>query len=577
MPYHAPWERACYALVALLVGITGGLGNALFTANLPTIQGQMGLTALEAAWLTGAFVTFNVTANLLVYKFRQQFGMRLFTEISLGLYALLCVLHLFVGSTDTLLWVRGASGLAAAACTSLGTLYMLQALPRVYVLKMLVLGAGISQLATPLAWVISPSLLMHGQWHNLYMLEAGLALMSFGAVVLLKLPAGVHIKVFEWRDFLTMALLIPGVGMLVAFLAQGTIRWWADAPELAWLLMGAIALLGTGLYLEHHRPYPMFHTRWFTQSATIRFVLGAIVLRFLTTEQSYGVVGMMRSLGMTPEQMQPLFIVILLGTMAGMAVSAITFGKENLGLQLMAAIVLLGVGAYMDFGRTSLDRPANFYISQLLMALGSGVFMGPLMLLGIGQGIKNGTHFMLTAILTISMTQSLGGLMGSAVLGTYQTYREQAYSAALVEQINPANPQVAQRLQQLQQSLASSVTDPVQRTAQAMAQLSQTVRREANVLAYNDVFRVVAYVAFAYLLWSLLLVGQTKVAAAMAARRAAESPHEVGTDATSEDDEDVHTHKPAAPTAAPATTATAAAHTAPEAVPAGASKNKTSV
>lgn len=220
---HPSWMRVCYALVAVLVGITGGLGNALFVANLPTIQEQMGLTNLEASWLTGAYVTFNVTANMLVYKFRQQFGMRLFTEIGLGLYATLCVLHLFLGSTASLMWLRGASGLVAAACISLGTLYMLQALPRKYVFKTLMLGLGISQLAAPLAWVLSPGLLEHGQWDNLYVFEAGLALLSFAAVIVLKLPSGVHIKVFEWRDFISMSLLIPGVGLLVAFLVQGSI------------------------------------------------------------------------------------------------------------------------------------------------------------------------------------------------------------------------------------------------------------------------------------------------------------------------------------------------------------------
>ena len=149
MPHHPHWERLCYGLVAVLVGLTGGLGNALFSANLPTIQGQMGLTGSEAAWLSGAYVTFNVTANLLIYKFRQQYGMRLFTEIGLGIYALLSVLHLMLGSPESLLLLRGASGLAAAACTTLGTLYMLQAMPRIHVLKMLVLGVGITQLATP--------------------------------------------------------------------------------------------------------------------------------------------------------------------------------------------------------------------------------------------------------------------------------------------------------------------------------------------------------------------------------------------------------------------------------------------
>lgn len=65
---------------------------------------------------------------------------------------------------------------------------------------------------------------------------------------------------------------------------------------------------------------------------------------------------------------------------------------------------------------------------------------------------------------------------------------------------------------------------------QAQAQLDGIVRREANVLAYNDVFWVVALVASAYLLWSLLQLGQTRLAAAKAARRAIETPNAVGTD-----------------------------------------------
>ena len=143
MPLHQPAVRAAYGLIAVLVALTGGLGNALFTANLPTIQGQMGLTSSEAAWLTGAYVMLNMTANLLVYKFRQQFGMRLFAEIGLGLYALLTLLHLVLGSYTSLLMLRAASGLAGATCSTLGTLYMLQAAPRKHVLKMLVIGVGL--------------------------------------------------------------------------------------------------------------------------------------------------------------------------------------------------------------------------------------------------------------------------------------------------------------------------------------------------------------------------------------------------------------------------------------------------
>jgi MFS family permease len=527
MPHHESWVRVCYGLIAVLIGLTGGLGNALFTANLPTIQGQMGLTSVEAAWLTGGYVMFNMTANLLVYKFRQQFGMRLFAEIGLGAYATLCVLHLLLGSYQSLILLRAASGLVAATCSSLGTLYMLQAAPRTYVLKMLVLSVGVAQLATPLAWVLSPSLLYNSEWHNLYLFEAGLALLSFAAVVVLKLPSGLYISTFEKLDFVTFGLMVPGLGLLIAVLAQGYSRWWLDSPSLAWMLVGAIALLSVALYIEHHRANPMFHTRWFLQMPTIRFVIGAILLRFLTAEQSYGVVGLMRTLGMTSDQMQPLFMVILLGTLIGVALSAITFGVPHMGKQIVAAIALFALAAFLDHHRTSVDRPSDFFFSQFLLAVGAGIFMGPLMLTGVIQGLKYGANHMLTAVVTISMTQAMGGLLGSAMLSTYQTHRQQVYSVALVAQLDPTDPVVAERLKIQNQIYGRVTPDPVMRANQGTLQLQQIVRREANVRAYNDVFMLTAAIALLYLLWSLGASARVRQAAALVRAMTRQSGNQV--------------------------------------------------
>ena len=527
MPHHEPWVRICYGLIAVLVALTGGLGNAMFSANLPTIQGQMGLTAVEAAWLSGAYVMFNMTANLLVYKFRQQFGMRLFAEIGLGVYAALCVLHLVLGSYESLILLRAASGLAAATCSSLGTLYMLQAAPRAYVLKMLVIGMGVGQLATPLAWIISPGLLYNSEWHNLYLFEAGLALLSFAAVVTLKLPSGMYIKAFEKLDFVTICLMVPGLGLLIAVLVQGYSRWWLDSPQLAWMLVGSIVLLSISLYIEHHRANPMLHTRWFAQMPTIRFVLGAILLRFLTTEQTYGMVGLLRTLGMTTDQMQPLFVVIMLGTLVGVVLSALTFGVPHMGKQIVASIALFALAAFLDHYRTSADRPADFFFSQFVLAVGAGIFLGPLMLTGIVQGLKYGPNHMLTAIVTISMTQAMGGLLGSALLSTYQLHREQIYSVALVAQLDPTDPVVAERLKIQGQMYGKVTADPVMRANQGTLQLSQIVRREANVRAYNDVFALTAAIALLYLLWSLGASARVRQAAAMVRAMTRQSGNQV--------------------------------------------------
>src|SRR5262245_39477513 len=78
-PLHPAALRWAYASVGALVAITGGLGNAMVTVNLLQLQGSLGVTAAEIAWLPAAYVMTNVSANLVLIKFRQQFGLRLFT------------------------------------------------------------------------------------------------------------------------------------------------------------------------------------------------------------------------------------------------------------------------------------------------------------------------------------------------------------------------------------------------------------------------------------------------------------------------------------------------------------------
>ncbi|KAG1389493.1 hypothetical protein G6F58_013269 [Rhizopus delemar] len=78
------------------------------------------------------------------------------------------------------------------------------------------------------------------------------------------------------------------------------------------------------------------------------------------------------------------------------------------------AILLLGTAAFFDQHRTSLDRPHDFYVSQFLASVGAGMFMGPLIMLGISAALKQGVDHMITFLVTLSITQTLGGLAGSA-------------------------------------------------------------------------------------------------------------------------------------------------------------------
>lgn len=136
-------------MVGLLVCLTGALGNAVVTANLQLLQGTFAAWSTEIAWLPAVYVMTNVSINLLLVKFRQQFGLRAFTEGFLVLYVLVTFFHLFVNDLSSAMMVRAAHGMVAAALSSLGIYYQVQAWPARHRLKGLTIGITGSSLAIP--------------------------------------------------------------------------------------------------------------------------------------------------------------------------------------------------------------------------------------------------------------------------------------------------------------------------------------------------------------------------------------------------------------------------------------------
>ncbi|MCF5088465.1 MFS transporter, partial [Pseudomonas gessardii] len=135
---------------------------------------------------------------------------------------------------------------------------------------------------------------------------------------------------------------------------------------------------------------------------------------------------------------------------------------------------------------------------------------------GVMSALKNGPQYMVSFAVLFSLTQSIGGLAGPAAFGSFQVMREKFHSSQINGHLDPTNPVVAQRLQIQNQIYSATQTDPVLHQAQGISQLSQAASREANVLAFNDVFRVIGLLTISFLSWSLFHT----VRAARAAKKA---------------------------------------------------------
>ena len=500
-PHHSFPRRVAFFVIGFIVAITGGLGNALVIVNLPYLQGSLGVFSAEIQWLPAAYVMTNVSMNLLLVKFRQQYGLRLFTELFLVLYALATVAHLFVHGLASAIFVRAAHGMSGAALTTLGLYYVLQAFPAQHRLKGVVLGIGFSQLATPMARLFSTNLMEIAEWRGLYFFELGLALLSLGCVLYLKLPPGDRYKVFEKMDFVTFSLFAPGVALLSAVLALGRTVWWFESRWLGLCLVGAIVLISAALLIEHNRARPLINTRWLTTGNMTRLALSVLLIRIVQSEAN-GTVGFLQTLGLNNDQMQMLWIVVMAGAVLGMLVSAWTITPARIPAQLMFSLVVMAIGAYMDSRASNLTRPADMYLSQFLLGFGGAFFIGPTFVSGFGAVVAAPNNLVSFAVM-FSITQTLGSLLGSAIVGTFQVLREKYHSSLLTENLTLLNPLVAARIQNGGNALGGVLGDPTIRSAEGVASLGTAATREANILAYNDVFLMVTVVALLTLAWML--------------------------------------------------------------------------
>lgn len=499
-PDHPVARRIGYALIGILVSLTAGLSNGLLLANLPTIQGALGLTTVEAGWLPAAYMMTNICMSFVLIKVRQQFGIQRFTRVFLLAFVLLAAAQVWVHTYCMELALRAVAGIVAGGFTPLGFFYLMQALPGKARIAGMLIGIGLTQVATPLARAISPLLLANGDIQTLFLFEFALSLACLGSIALLRLPPGDTIPAFEKIDLLTFVLLVPGMALLCAALVQGRTVWWTT-PWVGYALVVSMVLIGAALLVEHHRANPMLNTRWMTSAEIVRFALVAATIRLLLSEQNFGAIGLLTVAGMGADQLVTFWTVITVATLAGLIVGILTLNPQDLLRPIVISIALIGIGAVLDADASNLTRPANLYFSQALIAFAAMYFLGPTMMTGLLMALSRGPSHIISFSAVFGIAQALGGLGGAALLGSFQLMRQRAHSQELVGSILMTDPQVAGRVQALSGAYGRVVTDPALREAQGLALLSQQVSREAQILAFNDVFRLIALLALVAFLW----------------------------------------------------------------------------
>ncbi|MDR0252725.1 MAG: MFS transporter [Brucellaceae bacterium] len=487
---------AAFVCASLLMWITQGIGLNMVAVNIPQLQGGLGATTAETTWLLAAYMAPNVSLTLFLMKIRTQYGLRKFTELGLLTFVVVTSLHWFIHDLNSALIVRFFSGAAASPMSTLGFFYMLEAFPPSKKMSWgLCLALTCTTIGAPLARIISPLLLDMGLWQQLYMLEIGLAMLCFATVYTLKLTPIPHQKVLEKLDFISYPLIAIGFGLLAMMLVVGRLYWWLEAPWIGICLAVAFGSLALAAAIEFNRENPLINVRWLTSRQTLTFTGMLLVFRLVLSEQTAGATGMFQALGIYNEQSTGLYWILIISSFMGGIICAMVIRPGREAYIYTVALILIMTGAFMDGHANNLTRPEMMYLSQAMISFGGALFLPPAMAAGLMSALKNGPAYITSFIVIFIFTQSVGGLFGSAVFGSFVTWRQQHHMRALYDQIVLTDPLVGLRISQLSAAVSKVITDPAYVQAEGAVLLGQQIVKEATVLSYNDLFLLVSAIA----------------------------------------------------------------------------------
>lgn len=507
-PAKPAWLAAIYIVSGLFMFTTQGMGMNIVNANLYQLQGEFSATVAEVVWMSAAYMAPYATLSIALFKIRAQYGLRPFAECSILVFLVASLLNLFVSDLHSALVVRFISGCAAAPLSSLGFLYVLEAFP---VERKLSQGLSIALMGTliasPLARMISPTLMEIDGWRGLYTLELGFAALALPIIYLLPLTAPPRAKVIERLDLLSYPIFACALGCLAVFLTLGRFYWWFETWWLGVLLAVSIGLLALTVAIELPRRNPFLDLRWIFSRDNLHMAAVLLVFRAVTSEQSSTAVGFYQQLGLLNDQQFWLWAVVLGASIAGGLFCTVLMSSRYVDTAHVIALALIALGAFLDSQSTNLTRPEQMYLSQGMIGFGAAMFLPPVMAKGFGAAMQKGLPYLVNFIAIFLFTQITGSMLMTAALGSFVSIREKFHSNILVESILLTNPQVAQRVAQLSGGYRRVLSDPTLLNAEGLTLLGQQVTREAYVLAYNDTFLLISLVTTAALAALLIHLG----------------------------------------------------------------------
>ncbi len=491
-PAVSPWLIAATVMLATFMEV---LDTSIANVSLPHIAGSLSATVDESTWVLTSYLISNAIVLPLTGWLSMMFGRK---RLFIGCVIIFTVSSFLCGLAPNLfllIFFRVLQGAGGGGLQPISQAILVESFSRQKQgMAMAVYGMGVV-----VAPIIGPTLggwiTDSFSWRWIFFINV-----PVGIVAILMTLALVHDPPYLVRktfqqglkiDFIGLGLLSVGLGFIQVVLDKGqTDDWFASRFIMSCAVIGILGLIGVIIW-ELRQPEPLVDLRLFAQrnysmATFMMFAMGIIlygttVLLPILVQTLMGYTAEWAGLVLSPGGLITLFVMPLVGRL---------LAKFQPRWLVVCGLSILGFGM--------------FRLSQLSLQTGFWTFVGvwtfsragmpflfvPINVMAFAYVPREKTN---SATGLINLTRNLGGSVGISLVAAAQSHLSQVSQSNLASHVTAINPAYAARMHQLQGALQASGSDPVQAGHQAQAILYGELLRQSSMVAYVDVFRLLAW------------------------------------------------------------------------------------
>jgi DHA2 family multidrug resistance protein len=491
-----------------LIGAFMAVLNIQITnASLPYIEGGIGTGGINGAWVITAYLIGEIVVIPMTDFLSRVFSLRRYLIVNTVLFLLLSAACGQAHSLPEMIVLRGLQGFTGGVLIPLAFTIIVSMLPRSKQPMGLAAFAITATFAPSIGPTIGGWLTDNYGWPSIFYID-----LVPGSVMLAALIYGLprsptRFGLLRHGDWLGIALMAIGLASLQTVLDEGNVYDWFGSPFIVQLSLISALSLTAFLIVELTTAQPLVRLRLLARRNFGFGTLGNFLLGFALYGSAYLLPQYLSvSLGFDSEQVGE--VMAWTGLPQLLIIPFVPLMMQKIDARLLVG---LGLAIFAASCFMNLRLDANYGAPQLLMpnvvrAIGQALVLTPLSALAMA-GITAEEAGNASGL--FNMLRNLGGAIGTAVLETFFTKREQYHSFMINARVSDFQEATRERLSEMQRFfMAHGIADPATAMHQAVIAVGGIIRGQATLMGYADCFGLLgAVLAIAALTVAMLKKG----------------------------------------------------------------------